>query len=136
MKIAAPPCAFTFYNEDNPQGEDKGKYFVSGFETTKIAGATSDVVSGDLYIDEIAVEAALEATLFGIVYRGAASFVFPAKHWAFMLDGHATLAVEDAVVSVAELTGYIEMAPVKAFFSVTAKLASSGQSAYDDYSNV
>jgi hypothetical protein len=135
MKLAAPPCGFIFYNEDNPEGEDKSKYYVSGFTAASARGPTSGVVSGNLHIDEITVEANLEVTLLGIVYEGSASFVFPAKHWAFMLDGHATLAVEDAVVSTARLIGYVAMAPTEASFAITAKLASSGQSTWDDYSN-
>jgi hypothetical protein len=134
MKLAASPCGFKLYNKDNPTGSDKSKYFVSSFSCSAESGQASAVVSGDLYIDQIAVEASLTVTNPIAVYSGSASFVFPARHWAFTLDGHATLAVGDTVAKTVSLTGTVAELPVVGSFSVTAEIVSSGQDVYDDWS--
>jgi hypothetical protein len=136
MKLAAPPCDFSFYNKDNKSGSDDTKYFVSDFSFSNSGGATSGVVSGNLYIDQISVDAQLEVTSPVAVYSGSASFVFPAAHWAFVLDGHATLAEGDVVTKSVALNGVIDTIPVVGSFDITAEIISSGQSVYDDWSQV
>jgi hypothetical protein len=134
VKLAAHPCGFKLYNKDNPTGSDKKKYYVSSFSCSAEAGQTSDVVSGGLYIDQITMQASITVTNPVTNYSGFASFVFPARHWAFALDGHATLAEGDTVEQTVELQGVVAEVPVIAEFDVTAELASSGQDVYDDWS--
>jgi hypothetical protein len=92
------------------------------------------VVSGNLYVDQITVSANLSVTNILGVFSGSTEFVFPARHWAFTLDGHATLAVGDVVLKSVSLLGMIAGIPTPGVFEVTAELVSSGQSVYDDWS--
>jgi hypothetical protein len=134
MKIAASPCGFNLYNKDNPTGSDKSKYYVSSFSCSGESGPKSAVVSGGLYIDQITISASLTIVDPIATYSGTASFAFPARHWAFVLDGHATLAEGDTVEQTVALMGDIEGVPTAGAFAVTAEIVSSGQEAYDDWS--
>jgi hypothetical protein len=134
MKIAASPCAFALYNKDNPTGSDKGKYYVSSFSCSGESGPTSGVVSGGLYVDQITVSAEITIVDPLATYSGSASFAFPARHWAFVLDGHATLAEGDTVEKTVSLIGDIEGVPTAGVFAVAAEIVSSGQDVYDDWS--
>jgi hypothetical protein len=134
VKIAAAPCSFRLYNKNNPTGSDKSKYYVSSFSCSPETGATSDVVSGGLYIDQITVRASVTVRDPVTSYSGTVSFVFPARHWAFVLDGHATLAELDTVEQTVLLTGDIAGIPTAGSFAVTAEIERSGQDAYDDWS--
>jgi hypothetical protein len=137
VKVAAHPCSFKFYNKDNPTGSDKKKYFVASFSFSGEAGPTSDVVSGDLCVDQITVEATIVVVNLAITYEGSASFVFPARHWAFALDGHATLAELDTVELKVKTVGVSPAGvPVYADFDITAEIETSGQAVYDDWSAV
>jgi hypothetical protein len=134
MKIAAPPCSFSCYNKDNPTGSDSMKYYVSSYSFSDASGPTSDVVSGDLYIDQIKVSAEISVKDPVTTYSGSAEFVFPATHWAFTLDGHATLAEKDSVTKAVSLVGIVAAVPVTGSFDITAEIVSSGQAVYDDWS--
>jgi hypothetical protein len=134
MKLAASPCSFTFYNKDNPIGKDDKKYYVSAFSFSGETGETSNIVSGELYIDQITVNASLTVTSLLGEYFGSASFVFPARHWALMLDGHATLAEQDTVTKTVELMGSIGGIPTPGSFAITAEISESGQSVWEDWS--
>jgi hypothetical protein len=134
MKLAAPPCAFKCYNKDNPTGSDPSKWRVSSFSFSPETGEISDAVSGGLYIDRITANASVSVTSPVGLFAGTASFVFPAKHWAFALDGRATLAERDAVTQDVDMTGTVAGVLTTATFSVTAEIESSGQSVYDDWS--
>jgi hypothetical protein len=134
VKIAAPPCSFKLYNKENPTGSDAGKHYVSSFSFSGQAGAVSDVVSGGVYIDEISVKASITVVNPVASWAGTASFVFPARHWAFVLDGHATLAVGDTVDKTVTLETVIAEIPVKADFAVTAEIEASSQDVWDDWS--
>jgi hypothetical protein len=134
MKLAAPPCSFSCYNKDNPTGSDKRKYYVSDYSFEAEEGTTSDIVSGDLYIDRVVVDAEISVTSPTTTYTGSAQFVFPARHWAFALDGHATLAEKDSVTKTVSLEGFVETTPVTGSFDITAEIVSSGQVVYEDWS--
>jgi hypothetical protein len=134
MKLAAAPCSFKCYNKDNPTGSDKIKYYVSDFSFSSETGPTSDIVSGDLYIDQITTTASITVKSPIAVFTGTTSFVFPARHWAFALDGHATLAVLDSVTKTVSLLAVIAGIPTAGSFEVTAEIESVGQDVYDDYS--
>jgi hypothetical protein len=134
VKIAALPCVFKLYNKDNPTGSDKAKYYVSDFSCSSGAGPSSSVVSGNLCVDQITVEASVTVRSPATTWDGTASFVFPARHWAFVLDGHATLAEGDTVDQTVAVTGVVGEVPVLAEFEITAELESSAQSEWDDWS--
>lgn len=134
MKIAAAPCSFTCYNKDNPTGSDPARYYVSSCSFSAETGPTSEAVSGDLYIDGVAVSASVSVVSFGVTYSGNASFVFPALHWAFSLDGHATLAETDTVTEPVDLTAIVAGAVIPGTFALTAELVASGQAVYEDWS--
>lgn len=134
MKIAAAPCSFSCFNKNNPTGSDKSKYYVSGCSFSGESGPTSGAVSGGLYIDGITVGADVTVTSLGTAYSGSVSFVFPARHWAFSLDGHATLAEQDEVVQTASLVAVVAGIPVPGKFEVTARIEATGQDVYEDWS--
>jgi hypothetical protein len=136
MKLAAAPCVFKCYNNDNSDGSDKSKYYVSSFSFEAETGPVSDVVSGNLYVDQISVSASISVIDPITSWTGEASFVFPAQHWAFALDGHPTLAEKDVVTKSVDFTGVVAALPVKTSFAITAEIESSGQSVYDDWSFV
>jgi hypothetical protein len=134
MKIAAHPCVFRLYNKDNPDGSDKRKYYVSSSVCLSEQGPTSDVVSGDLCVDQIDMTAHVTIVDPATTWTGVASFVFPARHWAFTLDGHATLAEGDTAEATAEFSGLVDENYVQKDFDVVAEIEQSGHDAYDDWS--
>jgi hypothetical protein len=136
MKLAAPPCTFKCYNQDNPTGSDSKKYYVSEYSFSQEAGEVSDLVSGGLYVDGITVSANISVKSPLGLFTGTASFAFPARHWAFALDGHATLAERDAVTKTVDLIALLAGIPTPGSFAVTAEIESVGQDIYEDYSAV
>jgi hypothetical protein len=134
MKIAAAPCSFKCYNKENPTGSDSSKYSVASFSFSPEEGVASSAVSGDLYVGQISVSAEVSVKNLVGVFSGTVAFVFPARHRAFMLEGHATLAVNDTVTADASLMGFVGGLPVPASFVLTAEIVSSGQDVWDDYS--
>jgi hypothetical protein len=134
MKLAALPCSFKCLNKDNPTGSDKKQWFVSSFSFDSGEGPASGVLSGNLCVDSIVSEASVEVVDPIATWTGSATFSFPARHWAFVLDGHATLAVGDSVTQNVELTAVVAGLPVKASFAITAEIESSAQDVYDDWS--
>jgi hypothetical protein len=95
----------------------------------------SDVVSGSLCVDSITVSVDLSVmTPLSVVFEGSASFVFPARHWALTLDGHATLAELDKVEDTVTLIGMVAAVPTPMAFAITAEIVASAQTVYDDWS--
>jgi hypothetical protein len=134
MKVATAQCSFKLYNPDNQDGSDTRKYYVSHFSCSAAQGPISDAVSGEVFVDQIAMDAFIAIVFQAITYNGTASFVFPARHWAFMLDGHATLAEGDAVQETIEFNSVNSDVSLTRDFVVVAEIGPSEQSAYEDWS--
>jgi hypothetical protein len=136
MKCAAPPCTFRCFNKNNKYGDISNKYKVTATDIATQDGPTSLAVSGNLYIDQIAITGTVTVLENGIEYTGLVSFVFAAEHWALTLDGHPTLAEQDVAESEEEflLSGIVEEAVVVKPFALAVEIETSGQAVWDDWS--
>jgi hypothetical protein len=141
MKAAAPPCAFNFYNKDNPDGSASDKYAVTGTASGGESGALSDIITvagKRLYIDNISITVSLSVADPVTAFSGTASatFVFPALHFALMLDGHATLAEGDILTQTVSFSGMIAAVPAVVPYAVTGEITAVGQDILDDWSSL
>jgi hypothetical protein len=141
MKLAAPPCAFAFYNRDNPDGSVPNKYKVTGSVSGGEKGALSGVVTVTgkrLYIDAISISVGLSVTDPALAFSGSATetFTFPARHFNFLLDGHATLAEKDTLTQAVSFSGMIAAVPTVMSYDVTGEITAVGQDSLDDWSQI
>jgi hypothetical protein len=141
MKIAAAPCAFNFYNKENPDGNVANKYKVMGSASGGESGALSEVIivaGKKLYIDSISITANISVVDPVTSFAGTASatFTFAAKHFAFLLDGHATLAEKDTLAQTVTFSGMIAAVPAVMTYDVTGEITAVGQDILDDWSEI
>jgi hypothetical protein len=141
MKLASPPCVFSFYNKNNPDGSTTDNYAVEGSASGGEQGALSSIITiagKKLYIDSISISVALSVNDPILAFYGSATatFVFPARHFNFLLDGHATLAENDVLTQAVMFTGMIATVPTVLPYAVTGKIMTVGQAILDDWSEI
>jgi hypothetical protein len=141
MKIAAQPCEFSFYNKDNPDGSAPDKYKITGSASGGEQGSLSGVITirGEkIYIDNISISVELSVTDPVLAFSGSATatFVFPARHFNFLLDGHPTLAKKDTLTQTVSFSGMIAAVPAVMSYDVTGEITAVGQDSLDDWSQI
>jgi hypothetical protein len=141
VKIAAPPCAFNFYNKENPDGSAPDKHAVTGSASGGESGALSSVITAGgkkLYIDSVSITVNLSVNDPATTFAGSASatFAFPARHFNFLLDGHATLAEKDVLTQTVVFSGAIASVPAVLPYEVTGEIVSVGQDILEDWSQI
>jgi hypothetical protein len=141
VKIAAPPCAFNFYNKENPDGGVPGKHAITGSASGGESGTLSGVITAagkQLYIDSVSITVELSVNDPTRAFAGSASatFAFPARHYNFLLDGHATLAEKDVLTQTVVFTGMIAAVPAVLPYEATGEIVSVGQDILEDWSQI